>query len=149
MNKFCVKKWDMNKDKLKEALMKCTDWDSLYYTDLIELCVKYILNPGEERPYHTTVECINYGDAYSGEMLFIIQKRYGGVNDCLLSYAGYGSCPLCDTLESIYSDNSSKEGIVKDLMYLCKDMVCNIVKPFNAGWCHDERFDTIEIDNSI
>jgi hypothetical protein len=29
-------------------------------------------------------------------------------------------------------------------MSLCKDLVCNTVKPYNSGWRNEEIFDSVE-----
>lgn len=45
-------------------------------------------------------------------------------------------------METIYNYN-------KDFMNICKDLICNAIKPYNYGWRHDDRFDVVEEgDNS-
>ncbi len=150
MNNFCVNKWDANKDYLWDTLMKMDTLDfSLGYGGLMNLVVKCILNRGQneiERYCEETVE-INLGDGYEGDLLFVIlpETDWRGVGDVLVSSIGYGSCALCDTLEGIWDSEGNKEQKVNDLMYLCKDLLCNIVKPYNKGWHNDTRFDDSDI----
>ena len=53
----------------------------------------------------------------------------------------YGSCSGCDALESLLVKNSSISEYVK----LCKDIVCNIVKPYNYGWRREEEFEPMKM----
>lgn len=91
---------------------------------------------------HRLCEC-----DYKGTQMFMIPKKTYQPNarDYLLTYTWYGSCSGCDTLQAIqnYSweeDKLLNEQQVKDFMTLCKDLVCNIVKPYNEGWYRDEDF---------
>ena len=122
------------------------------YDYLEKLVVKYILNqPGDDDWDHFNEDkltVIDNGD-YQGTMLFMIpRKRYQPSEyDYLITYAGYGSCSYCDTLLSIQSCGDEllpTEKQVNDYMILCKDLVCNIVKPYNSGWREDEDFDEVK-----
>lgn len=144
MNRYAVDKWHKNKCHLQNALMKLTKEQkrSLYYDGLMELCVKYILNidADADKQYCEKVTSVSTG-GYSGSILFVIMpKEYDGIGKALVSYAEYGSCSLCDSLESIFADDENEEKTVNDLVALCKDLVCNIVKPYNDGWRYDECF---------
>ena len=64
-----------------------------------------------------------------------------------MTYVDYGSCSGCDTLQSIQSFSGDKptDSQLKDYMTLCKDLVCNMVKPFKSGWRNSEgEFDEVE-----
>ena len=48
-----------------------------------------------------------------------------------------------------WGDGKLTEQQVKDFMNICKDLICNAIKPYNYGWRHDDRFDVVEEgDNS-
>ena len=152
MNRYCVEKWQNHKHLLEQALNEYPDLESLDYESLMNLCVKHILNTGldkyDDRFYKPNV-VVAYGGQYSGEVLFVIVPE-NGFSGFLVSYTEYGSCAFCDTLEHIiwefiYEKKITREEAIKDLMSVCKDMVCNIVKPYNQGFSYDARFDTIEV----
>ena len=64
-----------------------------------------------------------------------------------MTFVEYGSCSACDTLQEIqcFLDTRSRNESIDDLMNLCKDLICNMIKPYNTGWRYDEKFNTIEI----
>lgn len=147
MLKYCRDKWYENKDKLEAAIMRDTTLNSCEYSYLVRLIVKYILNPSTENDWAKfdadAITVIDNGD-YQGTVLFMIPRKtyQPSESDYLLTYSYYGSCSGCDTLMSIqdWEDRPPTETQVKDYMTLCKDLVCNIVKPFNSGWREDEKF---------
>ncbi|MBO5371532.1 MAG: hypothetical protein J6A75_02315 [Lachnospiraceae bacterium] len=146
MNRYCVEKWFENKTYLKTALLNYPDLDTIDYTELMRLCVKHILNAGssEGLRYEEDIACIYIG-RYQGSILFVIKEDGAlGVDDVLLSYVEYGSCTYCDTLQHILCESKDSMELVNDLMYLCKDLVCNIVKPYNDGWRNRPEFDVIQ-----
>lgn len=148
MIKFCRDAWYENKDKLEAVIMMDTNLNHCEYSYLVELIVKYILNPSIENGWDKfdadNITVIDNGD-YQGTLLFMIPRKTYQPNECdyLLTYAGYGSCSGCDTLLSIQdwtNGMSPTESQIEDYMTLCKDLVCNIVKPYNCGWRKDEKF---------
>ena len=57
-----------------------------------------------------------------------------------MTYIEYGSCSVCDTLQSIqcaYPEELSLEEKMKDYMTLCKDIVMNIIHPYAGGYYLD------------
>lgn len=153
MLKYCRDKWDGNKDKLEEAIRKDTSLNSCDYSYLVSLVVKHILNPivsNEEDDDFDAEEIttIDNGD-YQGTQLFMIPRNtyQPSASDYLLTFIYYGSCSGCDTLQAIQSwcddDKVPTEEQVKDFMTLCRNLVCNITKPFNVGWREDEKFTEI------
>lgn len=147
MLKFCKDAWYKNKDKLEAVIMMDTKLNHCDYSYLVELIVEYILNPSIETDYEKfdtdAITVIDNGD-YQGTLLFMIPRKtyQPSEYDYLLTYANYGSCSGCDTLLSIqdWGDKLPTENQIKDYMTLCKDLVCNIVKPYNCGWREDEEF---------
>ena len=151
MLKFCLDKWNKNKDLLEKELREGTYWNDCNYVDLVKLVVRYILNEGENRIYcqwaEEKITVVDDGN-YQGTLLFVIpQKCYEPAEfEYLLTYVGYGSCSGCDTLQSIFGGKNSTEERIRDLMKLCKDILTNIVKPYNGGWRYADDFEQVEFD---
>lgn len=149
MLKYCLNKWNQNKDLLKNKLEKDTSLNSCEYSYLVKLVVEYILNHGEENRKLDSdrITMVDNGD-YQGTQLFLIPfDTYQPCEyDYLMTYAGYGSCSGCDTLLSIqgYGDELLTENQVKLFMSLCKDLVTSIIKPYNFGWRWEDDFDEVE-----
>ena len=158
MIKYCIEKWDKNKDLLRSALnnnnllnhvLNKNDDDPLEYLeykDLVKLTVMFILNDENEWNANKIKE-IDDGD-YQGTLLYLIPEDTYQPNssEYLMTFVEYGSCSGCDTLQAIqcFLDTKSRDKSIDDLMNLCKDLICNMIKPYNTGWRHDERFNTIQ-----
>ena len=158
MIKYCIEKWDKNKDLLKSVLnnnkllnhvLNRNDDDPLEYLeykDLVKLTVMFILNDENEWDENKIKE-IDDGD-YQGTLLYLIPEDTYQPNssEYLMTFVEYGSCSACDTLQTIqcYLDIRSRDKSIDDLMNLCKDLICNMIKPYNIGWKYDERFSTIK-----
>ena len=158
MIKYCIEKWDKNKDLLRSALNnnellnhvlnKNDDnpLEYLEYKDLVKLTVIFILNDENEWNENKIKE-IDDGD-YQGTLLYLIPEDTYQPNssEYLMTFVEYGSCSACDTLQTIqcYLDIRSRDKSIDDLMNLCKDLICNMIKPYNIGWRYDERFSTIK-----
>ena len=159
MIKYCIEKWDKNKDLLRSTLdnnkllnhvLNKNDDDPLEYLeykDLVKLTVMFILNDENEWNENKIKE-IDDGD-YQGTLLYLIPEDTYQPNssEYLMTFVEYGSCSACDTLQEIqcFLDTRSRNESIDDLMNLCKDLICNMIKPYNTGWRHDEKFDVIEI----
>lgn len=144
MLKYCKDKWSKNEELLKQAL-SLEKLDNLDYEDLVRLSVKWILNSGENNRGNwdcDNIKCIDDGD-YQGTQLYLIPKNTYQPEEYeyLMTYVGYGSCSGCDTLQSLQMGNVDVDGYVK----LCKDIICNIVKPYNSGWRNEEEFESVEL----
>ena len=158
MIKYCIEKWDKNKDLLKSVLnnnrllnhvLNRNDDDPLEYLeykDLVKLTVMFILNDENEWNENKIKE-IDDGD-YQGTLLYLIPEDTYQPNssEYLMTFVEYGSCSACDTLQTIqcYLDIRSRDKSIDDLMNLCKDLICNMIKPYNTGWKYDERFSMIK-----
>ena len=147
MLKFCRDAWDKNKGLLEEAIKQDATLNHCNYDHLVELIVTYILNPSIKVRYEKFwVEGITVIDngGYQGTRLYIIPRKtyQPSAEDYLLTYAYYGSCSACDALQFIQSWEltTPTEEQVKDFMNLCKDLVCNITKPYNYGWREETEF---------
>ena len=157
MLKVLVEKWDKNKNKLKKALSNVVN-DDIEYEDLVRLTFSTIYNDDgdESLGYHyQSLDCdkitkIDNGD-YQGTFLFLIpfDTYQPSEYEYLMTYVGYGSCSGCDTLRAItdhinYGKKFS-ESQVESLMILCKDILTNTIKPYNAGWRNEDKFDPVEV----
>ena len=145
MNRYSIERWNSKDKCLRKVLMHYPGLEKIGYEELMSLCVEYVIN-SDFRRYKKEIVSVTSGE-YNGEMLFVLIPE-DETGDFLVSYIGYGSSVLCDMLKRIQESWSKNEidkaEAVNELMYICKDMVCNLVKPYNAGWRHDPRFDIIE-----
>ncbi len=149
MLRYCRDKWYENKGKLEVALRETEGLNECDYKTLVEMVVEHILNPadGYDDTYDKgKITVIDDGD-YQGTQLFMIPAdRYQpSENEYLLTFVNYGSCSGCDTLKSIQDWGGGKltDSQIGDFMILCRDLVCNIIKPYNAGWREDKKYEAI------
>lgn len=158
MLKYCLECWDKHKDDLTKELRSRTDLNQCDYTDLVKLIVKTVFvepvgNPEWGNAWDAeNITSIDNGD-YQGTLLFLIpmDTYQPSESEYLMTYVRYGSCSVCDTLQSIqlgYSNEALEEAQVKDFMALCKDIVTNTIRPYNYGWRTDERFVEVKYENA-
>ena len=142
MIKYCIEKWDRNKDLLRSALSNnkllnhilnesCDDpLEYLEYKDLVKLTVMFILNDENEWDAKKITE-IDDGD-YQGTLLYLIPEDtyQPDSSEYLMTFVEYGSCSGCDTLQAIqcFLDTRSRDKSIDDLMNLCKDLICNMIQ---------------------
>lgn len=152
MIKYCMRKWDENKDKLEAALRSGTTWNECHYLDLVKLVVNQILNNGGDDydDYKWSADNITEIDdgSYQGTLIYMIplSTYQPSESEYLMAYVGYGSCSGCDTLLAIqkyYGGAKLDECQVRDFMVLCKDIVSSMIKPYNIGWRASEDFDPV------
>lgn len=149
MIKFCLNRWDDNNKKLREVIANTPvetrqNWD---YRDLVYLVATTVYEfelPG--------VRSIVYGGecSYEGTLVFLIPMDDSPFTEreWLMSYIGYGSCTVCDTLQSIQCDDGDPDSDIDavDLyMNICRDIVSNTILPYNNGWRQD---DTVTVDDT-
>lgn len=147
MLKYCLDKWNQNKGLLEEKLKKASTLNSCDYVHLVKLLVEFVLNPGadnDNRWNSSEITVVDNGD-YQGTQLFLIPRKtyQPSEYEYLMTYVGYGSCSGCDTLQAIqdyWDDKPLTEKQVKDFMTLCKDLLTNMIKPYNCGWRFKEDF---------
>lgn len=142
MIKYCLDKWEKNKDKLERALKDHSLRDTCGYGVLVKLIVEHILNDGDPKGDWNKDEIrkIDDGD-YQGTLLFLIQRRayQPSEYDYILTFINYGSCSVCDTLEHI-----QEEGNIADYINLCRDITANMIVPYNYGWREKEEYKRVE-----
>ena len=152
---YIMKKcWDRNNKKLREVLSERTDLNSCSYKDLVKITFEVIFNNDE---YNDDIKLdlehmteIDDG-SYQGTILWAIpfDTYQPSANEYLMTHIEYGSCSCCDTLQGIqgYSEEKPTKEQLNEFMMLCKDFVCNAIKPYNHGWRHNDMYDPVEEDN--
>lgn len=155
MIKYCLNKWDKNRERLEAAIRADKQLNECDYKHLVKLVVDNILNgAGDEYETHAwdsgSIIEIDNGD-YQGTLLYLIPEStyQPSEGEYLMTYVGYGSCSGCDALQSIqcyydYYDDSLREKQIGLFMTLCRDILSHIIKPYNNGWRHDKDFDQVE-----
>lgn len=122
MIKEFIDQWERNKYNLEIYFKsnKMAHYDS--YEKLVKLILKEVMLDDE---YFYDNE-INSG-GYSGTNIYFFHKTdYPDIEDYYSTYCFYGSCSVCDTLDSIINYNWSElpnDEQVKDLMLLCLHLV--------------------------
>ena len=147
MIKYCYERWDQNKDELRKVIQGDRAMNSCDYKYLVELVTKYILGSDWDSDGITEID---NGD-YQGTLLFLIPKitYQPSANEYLMTFVEYGSCCGCDTLQGIqvlrdWDTSLPTEQQVSAFMSLCRDIVTNMIKPYNQGWRYESEFDTID-----
>ena len=155
MIKYALKKWDENKDVLRNAIQQTEKdkrcfWD---YNDIVKLVCSYIFNENvsDEDPMIDVdgITMIDNG-SYQGTLLFMLpfDVDQPAEYEYLMTYVGYGSCSGCDTLQRIQADDEDDDETEKDLvdsyLSICKDIVSNTIRPYNQGWRNNGMFDSVD-----
>ena len=138
---YCVKKWNENKDNLREALIRKIGNERYFYMDykeLISLVVEYIFGSDWSKE---DITIIDDGD-YQGTMLFAFHRNCYQPSEWeyLFGFVSYGSCSYCDALLAA-CDNDTLEGKVSDLLALSLNMVQSLVRPFKNYWNDSEEME--------
>lgn len=141
MLKIMKDRWNENSEKLRATLLERTDLNSCCYEDLVKITFEIIFNSRAEgygnKLNLDNIHAIDDG-AYQGTILFVIpfDTYQPDEDEYIITYIGYGSCSYCDTLQSIQGWNDGKitEEQLAGFMAICKDLICNAVKPYNYGW---------------
>lgn len=146
MIKYCLDCWNKNQQSLREQLEKDASLNSCEYEYLVKLVTRYILGKEWDAENITVVD---NGD-YQGTLLFLIPRDtyQPSEDEYLMTYVGYGSCSGCDTLQAIqeHGENIPTPEQLKDFMSLCKDLVTNMIKPYNTGWRATSDFEPVVME---
>lgn len=155
MNRYCVDRWDENKERLQERIENSIDHNSWGYETLVKLIIEEVLNPGAESKYDTwnseEITIIDNGD-YQGAQLFLFHKDtyQPSPADYMITFEYYGSCSGCDTLMAIqdwsYKQELPTEMQVRDYMALCLNLIQQMRFPYWEQSCFDERDERKEIE---
>lgn len=147
MLKIMKDRWNENSEKLRAALAERTDLNSCNYEDLVKITFETIFNSSAEGYGNNLnldkIHTIDDGD-YQGTILFVIpfDTYLPGSNEYIMTYIGYGTCSYCDALQSVqeWNDGKISEKQLPGFMAICKDLICNAVKPYNYGWREDLKY---------
>lgn len=138
-------RWDMYKDDLRKSLAERTDLNTCGYEDLVKLTFEIIYNSYETADYGklnlNRITTIDDGD-YQGTLLFMIpfDTYQPAPHEYIMTAIYYGSCSGCDALQAAqdgWRDKPLNDRQIVDFMDICKDLVCNAIKPYNYGWRED------------
>ena len=139
MNKYCVSRWDKNKDRLQKRIENSIDHSEWDYKTLVKMIIEEVLNPDAKFEHDTwdseDIVVIDNGD-YQGTQLFLFHKNIYQPSpaDYLITFECYGSCSGCDTLMSIqgwnYKPKLPTETQVSDYMALCLNLIQQMRFPY-------------------
>ncbi len=143
--------WNKNEHRLRAALTARTDLNSCNYDLLVQLTFENIFNADRQSARDMldleNITIIDNGD-YQGTLLFLIpfDTYQPGESEYIMTYIGYGSCSVCDALQAAQDWRNEKltEDQLTDFMLICKDLICNAIRPYNYGWRHNENYETVE-----
>lgn len=150
--------WNENQHLLRAHLAGRRDLNTIEYTELVKTTLNYIYNCSDQVDLYRRLDLehlteVDDGD-YQGTRLFIVPFRgyQPSESDYIITFVNYGSCSGCDTLLNIQEwhreGEAATERQLNDFMVLCKDIVCNAVKPFNYGWREDAGWLPAEEDGA-
>lgn len=156
MIKIMKDRWSKNNGKLREALAERTDLNECGYKDLVKLTFQYIFNSTSDELCSDALDVehiteIDDGD-YQGTLIYMIpfDTYQPSAGEYLMTFVSYGSCSGCDTLQAIqdYGEGKLTESQLNDFMSLCKDLVCETIRPYNFGWRENGAFDIVEEEHN-
>lgn len=133
MLKYCVDQWEKNKENLRQVF-EVSDIGS-DYEDFARLVIENIFPEWENYELKAT-----YLGDYTGDVVFFINSDsgdYGSRHSIFLSYLGYGSCSVCDSL--LAADESEER--VHDLMMLALSFIQEMSHPYPDGW--NKKYDIV------
>ena len=147
MTRIMKDRWDTNKGKLRDLLAERTDLNTCEYEDLVELAFETIYNTavtGLDRKLDlANITVVDNGD-YQGTLVFLIpfDTYQPSEHEYIMTFIGYGSCSGCDVLQAVQGWGKEKptEEQLDGFMDICRDLICNVIKPYNFGWREDENW---------
>lgn len=151
MIKIMKELWNKREKNLRNVLAGRLDARDFCYADFVKLTFEIIFNddPSTERKLDLkNMTEIDNGD-YQGTLLYLIPfKTYQPTErEYLMTYIGYGSCSGCDSLQAAINwrnRGALTETELAAVMEICKDIVCDTIKPYNSGWRCDEKYQPVE-----
>lgn len=150
MLKNVAKMWGERSELLKKDIMELLKENpslgDIEYKDIVRLALDAILYD-----CRLDLDCIHEVDDgdYQGNLIYLIPFNVyqPSENDYLMTYIGYGSCTVCDTLQRISDGyNFDYEQQIADMMSLCKDIIEHIIRPYNFGWRKDDEWAEATVD---
>lgn len=141
---YAVWQWDHNKDELLDAIREKVHVGHADYDQLMQLTIRHILNGQNKMPgfegytWSEDFKAIDDGD-YQGTLIFLIHREtyQPSEGEYLITFVKYGSCSVCDTIQSIREIPDAEERN-KEYLDLCRDMLVHMKAPFDAYDCWEE-----------
>ena len=118
-----VERWYAEKDNLALELAKGHPDD---YKSLVRLVIKTIIKTDDDLyPDPGKIEEISFDDEYQGTLIYVIGCNGYMPDKYWYLKIRYGSCSVCDTLESIksYSHDPPTEDQISDYMTLALHII--------------------------
>lgn len=150
MIRYCIDKWEKNKNMLQDDIRVNSAWGSCDYFYVVKKIVTIILNDGIEacpnederpmwidrnnRPTWATEKITQIDDGhYQGTLLYLIPRNEDSPAefDYLMGFIEYGSCSICDTLERIQYEGYDDDD-VPDMKNLRQKLTETQVKDYMA-----------------
>jgi len=155
MIKYCLDKWSKNSGKLRTFFEKSDYLGEYSYEDLLMFTIRYVLNDTDnledfENWDYTKIRKIDDGQ-YQGHLIFVFPRcvYQPAEYDYMITYIGYGSCSICDTLQGIQTEleeeYADRKECINDLMMVCRDMMVHMLVPYNYGWRYKKEYEQIEM----
>ena len=129
MNADFVKSWDRNKDKLENYFRTTPQSNYDSYKKLVIALLNKVINVDRDPDWNDfnteRIHVINDGD-YQGTLVFLVPESRYQPDSYFYTKVWYGSCSVCDTLQSIQSENYEEyptDSQVESYMTLCLHML--------------------------
>jgi len=129
MNKDIVDAWGKHQEKVKQWIASIEDQGEIDYEMLLKNTLRILFedeNAYSGMPDFKNITQIDYGE-YQGTFVFIVGGRtyQPNANEHWYTYVEYGSCSVCDTLESTrnYRGGPPTTEQVTDYWTLCLHMI--------------------------
>lgn len=124
MLKYCIDQWSANKENLRKELRYAYIYS---WQGFAEIIVRNIFPNWSEK-----VTAISFGD-YQGETVFIMtSKELEDKTGLFMSYMYYGSCSVCDALQSACEEEGEER--LNCLMTLALHFIQKITHPYPSPW---------------
>lgn len=129
MNADFAKSWDKHKDELENYFRATPQSNYDSYEKLVIALLNNVINVDREPAWNDfnieRVYQINDGD-YQGTLVFLAPENCYQPDQYFYTKVWYGSCSVCDTLQSIQSENYGAyptDSQVNGYMYICLYML--------------------------
>lgn len=138
MIKYAERQWNKNYNALFSELSKRYDpdyWETPNYEDLFRLVAEHILGEDWDKEKITVIDD---RERSFGSILFIIPRKAAVCYECdyLMTHINCGNSLDGDALVTAHYYATTKDEFVIELMLTCKQMVSNLICPYNSysGW---------------
>lgn len=124
-----IEKWNNHKSDLENYFRTHKQEEYNTYVLIVKKIIEIIINTGEDYEKYNFKKLLVIDDGiYQGTQIFITHKDYyqPSVKDYIYTSNYYGSCPGCDTLQSIQEENEEgypTENQIKDYLTLSLHLI--------------------------